>query len=239
VAGLGDDTEVVSVTGLREFAVAGALSAAYTGGGTVVSADYDAANDAWHDNNPKRDYVTREWMQDVYDTDPDEGEPNVTWTLTETQRCQFPQPCSPNIVYISHGKEFSEDPIITFPDGNNPFSLQIGDPNPIAELTGITTGHGREVDEIDGKFLKNKYQPHPLYPVSGFFTEKESYECHREWLLSKMKEWAPKANSRVFFTTNIKVEDFSLIFSAPLIDRIFSEMKIVFFTGQSKREYIN
>jgi len=96
-----------------------------------------------------------------------------------------------------------------------------------------------EVDEIDGKFLKNKYQPHPLYPVSGFFTEKESYECHREWLLSKMKEWTPKGNSRVFFTTNIKVEDFSLIFSAPLIDRIFSEMKIVFFTGESKREYIN
>jgi DNA replication protein DnaC len=93
-----------------------------------------------------------------------------------------------------------------------------------------------DIERIDREFAENKYDVH-----SHYFTgdERESYMQHREWLISKQESWQNVANSRVFFSTNIPIDNFDEIFSTPLIDRILSEIRIVKFAGESKRNYIN
>lgn len=93
-----------------------------------------------------------------------------------------------------------------------------------------------DIERIDQQFAENKYNAH-----SHYFTgdEKESYMQHREWLISKQESWENLASVRVFFSTNIPIHRFDEIFSTPLIDRILSEIHIVEFSGESKRNYIN
>lgn len=98
VAGLATDVEVLEVTSLTEFTVSGSLSGAYAGGGSVAVADYDADLTKWNDDNPKRDYVTRSFVENAYSG-------GRSWTLTETQRCMFPSACAPSVVCFSPDAE--------------------------------------------------------------------------------------------------------------------------------------
>lgn len=84
VAGLSTGVAVHSVTSLTEFKVSGSLSGEYVSGGKVAPAGYDATNDKWNDDNPKRDYILREWDE--------------AGTLTETADCLFPKPCCPSVL---------------------------------------------------------------------------------------------------------------------------------------------
>lgn len=97
VGGLGTDVEVISASSLTTFMVAGSLSGAYTGGGTVATDGYDAALTKWNDDNPKRDFIKREW--------------SAAGTLTETALCLFPVQCAPSVMCWSPNDE-------TFAHGN-------------------------------------------------------------------------------------------------------------------------
>ena len=94
----------ISATSLRIFKCTGTLSGTYAGGGTVICTGYDATDDKWNDDNPKRDYIQRSW--------------NQAGTLTETQACKFPAVCAPTVLCISPNTEsFEHADVYAMPTG--------------------------------------------------------------------------------------------------------------------------